>query len=242
MSPNEPWPRFPLIISSDTDHAVASTSRTKDLRHHNHPQAVSPPSSGTFVASESPRLISTSSNPPTSLRSGDGAPLPPSTTSYLPSSKPRPPLPTTPKPSLSPFQPTSSSIQRSISSPVSITHGSNLGQPSSPIPGRSMASLAISSRSPSAQSPKKPIFSPAPTPRCEGCGKSVFMAEQVVALDKKWHKSCLRCIVCGKGLAQGNALEHDNKPTCAPCYKKVCFIHCIYIYIYLHTILLRRGL
>lgn len=132
---------------------------------------------------------------------------PPPPISYLTSPKPRPPPPS---PSTKPVLNGSSSIPQS-SQPA---HGP-------PSPFLSSASLAVSSSPRTRSSPS--FFSPKPstTPKCPACDRSVFFAEQAIALDRPWHKACLRCSVCGKGLSQGGVQEHDGQPCCGTCYKKV---------------------
>lgn len=36
--------------------------------------------------------------------------------------------------------------------------------------------------------------------KCACCGKTVYMAEEVVAEGQKWHKMCFKCTDCGKML------------------------------------------
>ena len=36
--------------------------------------------------------------------------------------------------------------------------------------------------------------------KCPKCGKTVYMAEEVLAEGHKWHKLCFKCSVCGKML------------------------------------------
>jgi len=55
---------------------------------------------------------------------------------------------------------------------------------------------------------------------CARCGKAVFFAEQVVAVGKKWHKSCLRCAACSTSLDSSKLTERDGTPYCKSCYAK----------------------
>lgn len=57
-------------------------------------------------------------------------------------------------------------------------------------------------------------------PRCPICNKSVYHAEEVVAIGKSWHKACLRCESCQKTLARGDVHDHEAKPFCKSCYSK----------------------
>ena len=34
--------------------------------------------------------------------------------------------------------------------------------------------------------------------KCPKCGKSVYMAEEVLAAGQKWHKMCCKCGECSK--------------------------------------------
>lgn len=53
--------------------------------------------------------------------------------------------------------------------------------------------------------------------RCPSCDQTVYHAEQVLAIGKKWHKRCLRCWNCKKVL-DSNLSERDGKPYCGRCY------------------------
>jgi len=59
------------------------------------------------------------------------------------------------------------------------------------------------------------------TPSCARCGKSVYLAEQVKAIGKLWHKACLRCSECGTTLDSGRLSERDGSPFCNRCYGKL---------------------
>lgn len=47
-------------------------------------------------------------------------------------------------------------------------------------------------------------------PKCPTCQKSVYFNEQVLALDKAWHKRCLKCAQCSKVLDPGNLSDRDG--------------------------------
>ncbi|KAI6651500.1 Muscle LIM protein [Oopsacas minuta] len=92
---------------------------------------------------------------------------------------------------------------------------------------------AINSSGQSSGAPKAPpkaAFTPNPehskvltiggVPRCPICNKSVYHAEEIVALNKSWHKACLRCESCHKTLFRGDVQDHENKPYCKSCYAK----------------------
>ncbi|KAH9820678.1 hypothetical protein DFH28DRAFT_884123 [Melampsora americana] len=120
-----------------------------------------------------------------------------------------PPPPTPPKPSsvkCSP-QPTSNFIGRSVS----------MRNPVSNYPSPSKWSIKTAS----AQSTETPLIlnlsshdGPKVCPRCSG---TVYHAEQVLALGRKWHKRCLRCSKCSKVL-DATMCERDGTPFCSKCY------------------------
>ncbi|MBW0504220.1 hypothetical protein O181_043935 [Austropuccinia psidii MF-1] len=56
---------------------------------------------------------------------------------------------------------------------------------------------------------------------CPRCSQTVYHAEQVLAIGKKWHKRCLRCESCSKAL-DANMNERNGKPYCVRCYDQ-CF-------------------
>ncbi|KAH8922273.1 LIM-domain-containing protein [Atractiella rhizophila] len=52
-------------------------------------------------------------------------------------------------------------------------------------------------------------------PKCYKCEKTVYAAEQVIGpANKKYHKSCLVCVVCSKRLDSLALLEHNGQPYC----------------------------
>jgi hypothetical protein len=57
-------------------------------------------------------------------------------------------------------------------------------------------------------------------PKCARCGKSVYVAEQVIGPSSKpYHKPCLSCSVCEKRLDSTLLVEHDGQPYCKNCHK-----------------------
>ncbi|KAG8984985.1 hypothetical protein FRB95_006327 [Tulasnella sp. JGI-2019a] len=56
---------------------------------------------------------------------------------------------------------------------------------------------------------------------CPRCAKAVYHAEQVNAVGKRWHKSCLRCTECSTSLDSSRLAEKDGEPYCRACYAKV---------------------
>jgi len=56
------------------------------------------------------------------------------------------------------------------------------------------------------------------SPKCPICGKSVYHAEKITALNKDWHKMCFKCKTCGKLLETGQYGDRDGDPYCKRCY------------------------
>ncbi|KAJ7670530.1 hypothetical protein B0H17DRAFT_1209266 [Mycena rosella] len=63
----------------------------------------------------------------------------------------------------------------------------------------------------------------ADNPSCARCNKSVYFAEQVKAVGKTWHKSCLRCTApaCGTLLDSNRLRDHGGEPLCARCHGRL---------------------
>jgi len=59
------------------------------------------------------------------------------------------------------------------------------------------------------------------TPVCPRCMKNVYFAEQVKAVGKTFHKTCLRCMECGTSLHSNKLLDHDGDPFCVRCHSKL---------------------
>jgi ribosomal protein L31 len=53
---------------------------------------------------------------------------------------------------------------------------------------------------------------------CPRCGKSVYFAEQVLSLNRKWHKMCFKCVSCSKTVDIGSATDHDGELYCKGCH------------------------
>lgn len=53
-------------------------------------------------------------------------------------------------------------------------------------------------------------------PKCPTCGKSVYFNEQVLALEKAWHKRCLKCAQCSKVLDAGMLNDREGAPRRPP--------------------------
>ncbi|XP_037646161.1 cysteine and glycine-rich protein 3 [Sebastes umbrosus] len=56
--------------------------------------------------------------------------------------------------------------------------------------------------------------------RCPRCSKAVYAAEKVMAAGKPWHKTCFRCVLCGKSLESTNVTDKDGELYCKVCYAK----------------------
>ncbi|KAK3251644.1 hypothetical protein CYMTET_39027 [Cymbomonas tetramitiformis] len=57
-------------------------------------------------------------------------------------------------------------------------------------------------------------------PKCPRCSKSVYAAEQVLAIGQTWHKPCLRCDTCNATLNSKNINDNNGKVYCTACYGK----------------------
>lgn len=58
-------------------------------------------------------------------------------------------------------------------------------------------------------------------PKCAGCDKSVYAAEEVVALGRKYHIRCLKCESCSKKLEALNTCDKDSHLYCNTCYARL---------------------
>ncbi|KAI8873378.1 hypothetical protein GQ42DRAFT_142255 [Ramicandelaber brevisporus] len=55
---------------------------------------------------------------------------------------------------------------------------------------------------------------------CPRCQKVVYHAEKVSSCGRTWHKHCLKCTDCNKGMTPGNVTDRNGDPYCARCYQK----------------------
>ena len=53
---------------------------------------------------------------------------------------------------------------------------------------------------------------------CGKCNKAVYMAEEVLAAGKKWHKMCFKCTNCKKLLDSSTMASHDGDLYCKSCH------------------------
>ncbi|CAJ1368418.1 unnamed protein product [Effrenium voratum] len=65
------------------------------------------------------------------------------------------------------------------------------------------------------------VFNAMAAPKCAACGKSVYAAEEVKALDRSWHQLCFCCTACGKSLRGGQYKDHEGQPYCEADHKKL---------------------
>ena len=56
---------------------------------------------------------------------------------------------------------------------------------------------------------------------CPKCLKNVAFAEKVIALNEIWHPQCFICENCNKRLSSSTVSDHDGKPFCSNCHKKL---------------------
>uniref|UniRef100_A0A671M0Q4 Cysteine and glycine-rich protein 3-like n=1 Tax=Sinocyclocheilus anshuiensis TaxID=1608454 RepID=A0A671M0Q4_9TELE len=52
------------------------------------------------------------------------------------------------------------------------------------------------------------------TDRCPRCSKAVYAAEKVMGAGKPWHKTCFRCLLCGKSLESTTVTDKDGELYC----------------------------
>jgi len=63
---------------------------------------------------------------------------------------------------------------------------------------------------------------PPAAPKCPACSISVYPAESFMAVDRTpFHKQCVKCKQCGKGLNSATLNEHGKQLYCKPCYENV---------------------
>jgi len=54
--------------------------------------------------------------------------------------------------------------------------------------------------------------------KCPRCGKSVFSAEEVKAVGKRYHEECFKCANCKSQLTPIDVQDRDNEVYCRKCY------------------------
>ncbi|KZT54760.1 LIM-domain-containing protein [Calocera cornea HHB12733] len=163
------------------------------------------------VARPLPLVPSSTGQPPSPTKA-----IHPTLTGQLSFRPPSPPLSAGPQ---SPTRP--NSITRPTSPPSTPQRPTPLG------PGRT-ATSSLPRPPPAASKPSFANGTSASSParyggariECPACGKAVYFAEQVVAVGKKWHKTCLRCANCSTGLDSSKLTERDGTPFCRSCYAK----------------------
>lgn len=55
---------------------------------------------------------------------------------------------------------------------------------------------------------------------CGKCNKAVYMAEEILAAGKKWHKMCFKCANCKKLLDSSTMASHDGELYCKSCHTR----------------------
>ncbi|XP_072320875.1 cysteine and glycine-rich protein 3 isoform X1 [Eucyclogobius newberryi] len=55
---------------------------------------------------------------------------------------------------------------------------------------------------------------------CSRCSKAVYAAEKVIGAGKAWHKTCFRCVLCGKSLESTTVTDKEGEIYCKVCYAK----------------------
>ncbi|KAL7423364.1 hypothetical protein Q5752_002667 [Cryptotrichosporon argae] len=55
---------------------------------------------------------------------------------------------------------------------------------------------------------------------CAGCGRRVYQAEQVMAIQQKWHRWCLKCERCKTTVDPAKVSDRDGRPWCNACYAR----------------------
>eukprot|EP01135_Chromosphaera_perkinsii_P005246 Nk52_evm15s327 gene=Nk52_evmTU15s327 len=58
-------------------------------------------------------------------------------------------------------------------------------------------------------------------PKCPRCVKTVYMAEEMLAAGKKWHKRCFTCKECNRGLDSSTCTDREEEIYCKPCHSKL---------------------
>ncbi|XP_052248930.1 cysteine and glycine-rich protein 1-like [Dreissena polymorpha] len=56
---------------------------------------------------------------------------------------------------------------------------------------------------------------------CPRCNKTVYFAEEVRAVGRKWHKMCLQCAKCNKILDSTSCADHEGEVFCKACHGKM---------------------
>ncbi|KAI2662907.1 Cysteine and glycine-rich protein 3 [Labeo rohita] len=57
-------------------------------------------------------------------------------------------------------------------------------------------------------------------PKGYGYGQAVYAAEKIMGAGKAWHKTCFRCLLCGKSLESTTVTDKDGELYCKVCYAK----------------------
>ena len=57
--------------------------------------------------------------------------------------------------------------------------------------------------------------------KCPRCSKAVYFTEQAIGPGGMYHKACLTCKQCSKGLDSTNLTEREGEPYCKNCYGRL---------------------
>lgn len=55
---------------------------------------------------------------------------------------------------------------------------------------------------------------------CPQCGRTVYFAEEIKALKRKWHRLCFKCVSCKRTLEPGKCTEHEGQLFCHQCHRQ----------------------
>ncbi|KAJ0056804.1 hypothetical protein NL108_017808, partial [Boleophthalmus pectinirostris] len=93
-------------------------------------------------------------------------------------------------------------------------------------PPRPGSALLSNPKPPSSSSSPSPSSSSSPgvgskfaqrlggSDRCSRCSKAVYAAEKIMGGGKPWHKTCFRCVRCGKSLESTTVTDKDGEIYC----------------------------
>lgn len=93
------------------------------------------------------------------------------------------------------------------------------GRSASPRPAN-VAGRSASPRPGGRSASPRPAAAVGGAPKCAACGKSVYAAEEVKALNKVFHNTCFCCQSCKKTLRGGEYKDNGDMPFCQACYAK----------------------
>ncbi|XP_042346776.1 cysteine and glycine-rich protein 3 [Plectropomus leopardus] len=108
--------------------------------------------------------------------------------------------------------------------PKGYGYGQGAGALSSDPPRRGQVGLQTHDSTPRPAPSGSPAHKSSPkfgcSDRCPRCSKAVYAAEKVMGAGKPWHKTCFRCVLCGKSLESTTVTDKDGELYCKVCYAK----------------------